>query len=303
MSRHSEEFFGDYRNFWWNSDFLELMAQRWNLNKVKSMLDVGCGVGHWGQLLAQYLPTGAHIQGVDCESDWVDVASKKANALTASHQTFEYQLGSVENLPFPDNSFDLVTCQTLLIHVPDPKVAILEMTRVLKPNGLLSVAEPNNLVQSLIMSNIRLTQQEILDLVSFSLCCERGKEACKKGNNSVGDLLPGYFSELGLKDIQVFISDKASSFFPPYDSVEQRTNVQQGIEWAESHFWTFNQSDAFEYFIAGGGARERFAYFWEQAMKFLDTYKKHLVEKTYHSAGGHMMYLVSGRKISSHLGQ
>src|SRR5262249_42805541 len=68
---HSAEFFNDMREFWWNLDFLQLMAQRLDLARVASMLDVGCGVGHWGRALAQVLPATAQITGVDFEEKWV----------------------------------------------------------------------------------------------------------------------------------------------------------------------------------------------------------------------------------------
>lgn len=42
MSRlHSEEYLGDWRNFWWNNDFLELIGKRFALKDVKLALDVG----------------------------------------------------------------------------------------------------------------------------------------------------------------------------------------------------------------------------------------------------------------------
>jgi ubiquinone/menaquinone biosynthesis C-methylase UbiE len=51
---HSAEYFGDTRDFWWNSDFLELMGKRLQFGNMKKILDVGCGVGHWGRLLALF---------------------------------------------------------------------------------------------------------------------------------------------------------------------------------------------------------------------------------------------------------
>jgi ubiquinone/menaquinone biosynthesis C-methylase UbiE len=65
-----------------------------------------------------------------------------------------YQLGTAEAIPFPDSYFDMVTCQTVLIHVKDITIALNEMLRVLKPGGLLAVAEPNNLVSRLIFNNL-----------------------------------------------------------------------------------------------------------------------------------------------------
>ena len=41
---HSAEYFGDTRDFWWNADFLRLMARRLSFDRVGDVLDVGCGV-------------------------------------------------------------------------------------------------------------------------------------------------------------------------------------------------------------------------------------------------------------------
>ena len=41
-------FDGEWRDIWWNQDFLELMARRCRVENVSSVLDVGCGAGHWG---------------------------------------------------------------------------------------------------------------------------------------------------------------------------------------------------------------------------------------------------------------
>ena len=45
--KHSQQYFNETRNSWWNHDFLELMSKRWNLGNVTTMLDVGCSIGHW----------------------------------------------------------------------------------------------------------------------------------------------------------------------------------------------------------------------------------------------------------------
>jgi 2-polyprenyl-3-methyl-5-hydroxy-6-metoxy-1,4-benzoquinol methylase len=62
---HSADYFNDARDFWWNLDFLKLMAQRWQIQEIGNLLDVGCGQGPWGQILAQILPTNATVMGID----------------------------------------------------------------------------------------------------------------------------------------------------------------------------------------------------------------------------------------------
>jgi SAM-dependent methyltransferase len=175
---HSAEHFGDTRDHWWNLDFLQLVAKRWNFDAIGDALDVGRGVGHWGKLLASVMPGHVRVIGVDREPSWV--AKATARALSRGLEgRFSYRQGEVEHLPFPDNSFDLTTCQTLLIHVPDPTAAISEMMRVTRPGGLVVVAEPNNLTESLLLDSISnlASIDDIVELVRFQLTCERDKVA------------------------------------------------------------------------------------------------------------------------------
>jgi trans-aconitate methyltransferase len=68
---HSAEYLGEQRDFWWNRDFLDLMAARWRLNEASSLADIGCGLGHWSRLLYSYLRPPARLVGVDREPRWV----------------------------------------------------------------------------------------------------------------------------------------------------------------------------------------------------------------------------------------
>src|SRR5688500_4456379 len=169
-------FDGEWRDIWWNDDFLELMARRWHLGDVKSVLDVGCGVGHWGQMLAAVLPSDARVLGVDHEAGFLDAARERAKSRQLA-QRFEYQTGSATALPFGDSSFDMVTCQTVLIHVADPKAALAEMRRVVKPGGIVVAAEPNNLVNALVEGTAepRPSFEGTLRLLYFEEVLHRGK--------------------------------------------------------------------------------------------------------------------------------
>src|SRR5262245_3624454 len=108
-SSHSAEYFGDTRDYWWNADFIKLMAERWSLHRVRDALDVGCGVGHWGQVLGRVLPGHAQVTGVDRDPFWIEKAKERAEARGQAGR-FHYLVGLVEKLPFPEDSFDLVTC-------------------------------------------------------------------------------------------------------------------------------------------------------------------------------------------------
>ena len=143
---HSEEYFGDFRDYWYNQDFLELMAKRWELENVRSLLDVGCGQCHWTRIVSQFLSDGTEVTAVDADPKWAKESGELHEFFTEQEIGFEIKQADVSELPFEDNSFDAVTCQTVLIHIENPLNALREMRRVLKPGGILICAEPNNLI-------------------------------------------------------------------------------------------------------------------------------------------------------------
>jgi SAM-dependent methyltransferase len=301
LDSHSAEYFGDTRDYWWNRDFLELMAKRLSFDRIFEVLDVGCGVGHWGQLLANLIPSSARVQGVDRDPLWVEKAAARAAAQGLADR-FAYQVGVAEKLPFADASFDLVTCQTLLIHTPDPGAVIDEMIRVTRPGGLILAAEPNNVARALMFDSVSFHDpvDEILARVRLQLICERGKAALGQGNNSIGDLVPGLFAERDLVDIYVYLNDKADILLPPYESSAQRAMLEERADFKNRDFWIWNHEDTRRYFIAGGGRESEFEGLWSVAISGNEKFDKAIADHTYAAAGAGIGYLVAGKKLEPH---
>ena len=293
---HSHNYFGSYRDFWWNKSFLDLTAQRLELNQFSNMLDVGCGQGHWTKTLAPYLAEKASITAIDNDSNWFEKNSALKDYFKLSNIGFNLKKGDAEDLPFEDEAFDFVTCQTVLIHLKNPKKALKEMTRVLKPNGLLLCVEPNNIIQTLTKNSITQNDsiEETLDHIKYRLIIEKGKKKLGEGDNSLGDLLPGWFASEALKDIQVRLSDKAIAMYPPYDNKEQIATLKQ---WMQGSAWKSETRKDIDYFNAAG--EEYMPFYFEYQEKY-DTRSDHIMgavqREQYHAAGGSLMYLVSGTK-------
>ena len=93
-------------------------------------LDVGCGGGFTCEFMAK---RGVIVSGIDPVINSIQVAQEHASK---SGIKIDYRQGFAENLPFDDNSFDIVTCVDVLEHVADLNKVISEINRVLKPNGL-----------------------------------------------------------------------------------------------------------------------------------------------------------------------
>lgn len=95
------------------------------------ILDIACGTGTSTVPLAR---SGATVIGVDFSASMIAEAQRK-------HPKLEFREADAMKLPFGDDEFDAVTISFGLRNIQDPKVALAEMYRVLKPGGRLVVCE------------------------------------------------------------------------------------------------------------------------------------------------------------------
>lgn len=111
-----------------------------NINATgKRVLDVGCGAGNL--LVALSTDTPELLVGIDV--DTIFLASGRAQIgelIDRSSVDPALLRAALPALPFADASFDLVTCFLVMPHVPDDKIALTELTRVLKPGGTLAIS-------------------------------------------------------------------------------------------------------------------------------------------------------------------
>lgn len=99
----------------------------------KSVLDIGCGPG-W--VTVQYAAAGAKVSSVDLTSAAVELCKKH---LDYRGLTADVRQGNAEQLPFPDNHFDMVFSSGVLHHTPDTQKSFRESFRVLKPGGTAKI--------------------------------------------------------------------------------------------------------------------------------------------------------------------
>lgn len=297
---HSQAHLNEAREYWWNEDYLELLAQRLELHECRTLADIGCGQGSMALRLARYLPEGAAVTGVDIERVYVKKAAQLARKnKRLQHVNFEFQQGSAYQIPLADASQEVTVCQTLLIHMEDPKAVLEEMMRVTKPGGLIMAMEPNNLVSNLMLDKYSETDLNIpamLEALEVRLRIEQGKKVLGEGFNSLGDVLPDLFQQVGLGEPDVWLSDKATPLIPPYDTREKRVRAAQLIDWLENNLGGYNFQDNFRYYKAGGGKKGIFESYWQQVEMAKFTMLKQLKEQQYYSSGGNMMYIVVGYK-------
>jgi ubiquinone/menaquinone biosynthesis C-methylase UbiE len=98
------------------------------------ILDLGCGNGLSSYMLSK---SNHRVIGTDISTFFLSQASHLQN------KTLKYQVCDALDLPFVDESFDLVCSNELIEHLTDIPRAIAEMIRILKSNGILIIMGPN----------------------------------------------------------------------------------------------------------------------------------------------------------------
>lgn len=107
--------------------------------KVRDYLDIGCGDGKLTYLIAQSVDA-ENVIGIDPSERMLKqfLQNVKAKNLKALRMNFDE-----EGLPFPDNTFDLVTAIEIIHHLLNPDRFFEEVRRVIKPRGFFLVTLPN----------------------------------------------------------------------------------------------------------------------------------------------------------------
>ncbi len=171
---------------------------------IQSVLEISSGTGRLTRHLRKYFPETTKLIASDISPDMLRVAREQLK-----DSSIDFRIADAQQLPFSDNSFDLVLCQHGLMFLPDKLKGYKEVFRVLKPGGRFIFATwdrtENIPILNLIFNELVIPFFKGTDttrfLVPFSLY-----EPAK---------LFDYLSEAGFTNNNVFrVEFKGSEFFP-----------------------------------------------------------------------------------------
>jgi len=175
-----------------------------DLSSRDRILDVGCGTGELTRVLAGEAGDDCEVVGVDADPSLLRVAREETGLPVVA--------GDALRLPVRDDAVDLVTCQALLVNLPDPTAALGEFRRV--ATDAVAAIEPDNAdvaVESTVDREVALEQ--------------RVREAYLDGVTT--DVAPGEriveaFEAAGLVDVQTRRHYHRKVIEPPYDEADLR---------------------------------------------------------------------------------
>lgn len=216
--------------------------------KTRKVVDVGCGSEYVGRLLVKESRKSVEVTGVDIERK-ILIGAKAIAKEEELSRYIEFCRGYAYNLPFYENSVDLVLFVTLLINVNEPERAIKEAVRIAKPEGYMMAIESDfTRDKAIFPDNKELSK----------LHWELGEALCKTwkdrgGSPDVAPELPSMFENLGLYNV------KSVEYQFKY-SILETDEIKKELELLSSK----KDSDLY---VAGGMPREDVDRYYEECLR------------------------------------
>jgi ubiquinone/menaquinone biosynthesis C-methylase UbiE len=116
------------------------IAEMARLQPGEAVLDVGCGTGSLALVAKESVGTTGRVCGIDPGLRQIARARHKAARRGLS---LDFQVGVIEQLPYPDQSFDVVLSTLMMHHLPEElkRQGLLDIARVLRPGGRLLIVD------------------------------------------------------------------------------------------------------------------------------------------------------------------
>lgn len=116
--------------------FGDWIVSHYQIRPGMNILELGCGTGSMWKDHLDLLSGGTHLTLTDFSPGMLETAK----ATLSNAQAITYQVVDIQDIPYPDASFDIVIANMMLYHVPDLHKGLAEVRRVLKPGGVFYCA-------------------------------------------------------------------------------------------------------------------------------------------------------------------
>ena len=223
----------------WNPDYFTFLVKHvWKIDKAMKIVDFGCGIGYLASVLLPLLPEGSTYTGLDISGMLLEEAR-------AAFKDSEWQTEFIEQdltEYVPEQKYDIAICQSLLIHIPSPASILEKMMQSVISGGRVICIEPNWAVTTTGVSTYR-HGMEVLSYYDWGLC----QKLLEDGNRNsdvdryIGIKIPAIMHDLGLKNIDIRVNDKATFNFREPD---KKTKEEIAEKRSKPYYQTKQYTDA-----------------------------------------------------------
>ena len=176
-----------------------LMVRDLHLAQGSIVLDAGCGPGLWTPLLAQAVGPLGQIIGVDVSAEALATARQLSQNYWYAQQT-DYRQGSLDRLPVPPGSIDVIFSANVSQYLPDPIQTFAALGRYLIPGGQLAVKDIDFGTLRFFTIDPALQARVLQARASWET--ERVLEGFLFEDSWVGSKLASYLRAAGFEDVQ-----------------------------------------------------------------------------------------------------
>ncbi len=191
------------------------LLEELRLEPGHTVADVGCGPGADISSMAALVAPGGRVIGLDADPDMVEVAQRRFS----SNSNVDIRLGDAHQLEIAAASVDRARTDRILQHVADPQAVVAQLARIIRPDGLVVMAEPD-------WDTLVIDDEDLAASRAFCLFL-----AGQVRNPNIGRRLPRLATEAGLTVRQVLVTPIV---FDDFSSAEQilglRRNTARAIE-------------------------------------------------------------------------
>ena len=223
----------------WNGDYFEFLVKHvWKFNKPVRIVDFGCGIGYLGSVLLPLLPEGSSYTGLDIS----EILLNDARGIFTDKEWDTEFIQQDLRMYIPEEKYDIAICQTLLIHLSAPLTALEKMVRSVVPGGFVICVEPNWMFTHF------GTYRHGMEVYSYEDAGIHQKwfdTILKRGVRDpyIGIKLPAMMHDLGLKNIDIRINDRANfKFQEPNKAKLSKSREERRV----------NRANNAEFYIGGG---------------------------------------------------
>ena len=197
------EYLHSTRRHLWNNDYFEFLVKCvWKIDKPVKIIDFGCGYGYLAQLFLPIIPKGSTYKGIDISEQLIENAKE---IFYDNSESVSFEVADLNDYK-PTAEYDVVICQAVLRHLPNPVQILKKMIDTAKDGGLVICTEPSRRLEN---AGVYIDSTDFYPFKNDDYLEQKWIKEIKSGGRDyqIGIKLPIVMERLGLKNIGVRIND------------------------------------------------------------------------------------------------